>query len=134
MENVPAHVSAAALYTGILILMGIVLQFRVIGYRRTKKIGIGDGQDKELTRAIRVHGNFAENVPFVLAGLIMLALIGAPAVVIHGVGVLAVIGRLAHAQGLSGSAGTSMGRVAGMLMTFAALIVTALALIVRAIW
>jgi uncharacterized protein len=134
MENVPAHISAAALYTGILILMGIALQFRVIKHRQTKKIGIGDGQDKDLARAIRVHGNFAENVPFVLAGLIMLALIGAPAVVIHGVGVLAVVGRLAHAAGLSKSAGSSVGRVGGMLMTFTALIITALALIVRAIW
>jgi uncharacterized protein len=134
MENVPAHVSAAALYTGILILMGIVLQWRVIGFRRTKKIGIGDGQDKELARAIRVHGNFAENVPFVLAGLVMLALIGAPTVVIHGVGLLAVVGRTAHAFGLTQSAGSSVGRVGGMIMTFTALIITALALIVRAIW
>lgn len=134
MENVPAHVSAAALYTGVLILMGIVLQWRVIGYRRTKKIGLGDGQDKELARAIRVHGNFAENVPFVLAGLIMLALIGAPAIVIHGVGLLALVGRMAHAFGLTQTAGSSVGRVAGMIMTFTALIITALALIVRAIW
>lgn len=134
MENVPAHVSAAALYTGILILMGIVLQFRVIKHRQSKKIGIGDGQDRDLARAIRVHGNFAENVPFVLAGLIMLALIGAPSVVIHGVGLLAVIGRLAHAVGLTQSAGSSFGRVGGMIMTFTALIITALALIVRAIW
>jgi uncharacterized protein len=126
--------SAAALYTGIFIIMGIVLQFRVIGQRRGKKIGIGDGQDRDLSRAIRVHGNFAENVPFVLAGLIMLALIGAPAVVIHGVGILAVVGRLAHAAGLSQSAGSSVGRVAGMIMTFTALLIAALALIVRAIW
>lgn len=134
MENVPAHLSAAALYTGVLILVGIALQARVIKHRRTKLIGIGDGQDKELARAIRVHGNFAENVPFVLAGLVMLALIGAPAVMIHGVGLLAVIGRLAHAYGLSRSAGSSVGRVGGMIMTFTALIITALALIVRAIW
>lgn len=134
MENVPAHILAAALYTGVLILMGIVLQVRVIGHRRSKQIGIGDGQDKELARAIRVHGNFSENVPFALAGLIMLALIGAPAVVIHGVGLLIVIGRLAHAVGLSQSAGSSLGRVGGMIMTFSALIITALALIVRAIW
>lgn len=134
MENVSAHVSAAALYTGILILMGITLQFRVIGHRRSKKIGIGDGQDKELARAIRVHGNFAENAPFVMAGLIMLALIGAPAIVVHGVGLLAVIGRVAHAIGFSQSAGSSFGRVGGMMMTFTALIITAVALIIRAIW
>lgn len=134
MENVSAHLSAAALYTGLLILFGIFLQARVIAIRRSRKIGIGDGEDRELARAIRVHGNFAENAPFVLAGLVMLALIGAPAIVIHGVGLLALGGRLAHAQGLSRTAGSSAGRVGGMIMTFAALIITALALIVRAIW
>ncbi|MCX7324806.1 MAG: MAPEG family protein [Hyphomicrobiales bacterium] len=134
MDNVPAHISAAALYTGVLILMGIVLQFRVIGIRRAKKIGIGDGKDPELARAIRVHANFAENVPFALAGMVMLALIGAPASVIHGVGILTVFGRALHAVGLTSSAGSSVGRVGGMMMTFSALIITALALIVRAIW
>ncbi|MCX7340687.1 MAG: MAPEG family protein [Hyphomicrobiales bacterium] len=134
MEDVPAHVSAAALYTGVLILMGIVLQFRVIGLRRSKKIGIGDGKDPMLARAIRVHANFAENVPFALAGMVMLALIGAPASVIHGVGILTVVGRALHAVGLTSSAGSSFGRVGGMMMTFSALILTALALIVRAIW
>ena len=134
MENVPAHISAAALYTGLLILMAIVLQVRVIRHRRSKKIGIGDGQDRDLTRAIRVHGNYVENVPFVLAGLVMLALIGAPAIVIHGVGFLMILGRIAHAIGLSQSAGSSLGRVGGMIMTFIALIITAVTLIVRAVF
>ncbi len=134
MENVPAHIAAAALYTGLLILMAIVLQVRVIRHRRSKKIGIGDGQDRDLTRAIRVHGNYVENVPFVLAGLVMLALIGAPAIVIHGVGLLMLLGRIAHAIGLSQSAGSSLGRVGGMIMTFIALIITAVTLIVRAVF
>lgn len=134
MENVPAHISAAALYTGLMILMAIVLQVGVIRHRGAKKIGIGDGQDKDLARAIRVHGNYVENVPFALVGLVMLALIGAPAIVIHGVGVLMIIGRIAHAIGLSQSAGTSVGRAGGMIMTFIALIITAVTLIVRAIF
>ncbi len=134
METVSAHLAAAGLYVGLLILMGIVLQIRVIRLRRSKLIGIGDGQDKELARAIRVHGNFAENVPVALAGLIMLALIDAQAIVIHGVGILLLTGRVLHAIGLTGSAGSSKGRVGGMILTFSALIVTALALIVIAIW
>jgi uncharacterized membrane protein YecN with MAPEG domain len=81
-----------------------------------------------------VHGNFAENVPVGLAGLIMLALIDAQAIVIHGVGILLLTGRVLHAIGLTGSAGSSKGRVGGMILTFTALIVTALALIVIALW
>lgn len=134
MQHVSAHVAAAGLYTGLLILMSIALQIRVILLRRSKLIGIGDGQDKELARAIRVHGNFTESIPFGLAGLIMLALIDAQAVLIHGVGAMLVVGRIAHAVGLTQTAGTSVGRVLGMMLTFAALAVSALALIAAALF
>jgi uncharacterized membrane protein YecN with MAPEG domain len=134
MHHVPAHIAAAGLYVGLLILMSLVLQFRVIRLRRSKLIGIGDGQDKELARAIRVHGNFTESVPFGMAGLVMLALIDAQAVLIHGVGLLLLAGRIAHAVGLSRTAGKSAGRVAGMIMTLFALGVAALALIAAALW
>lgn len=134
MQHVSAHVAAAGLYTGLLVLMSIVLQIRVIRLRRSKLIGIGDGQDKELARAIRVHGNFTESMPFGLAGLIMLALIDAQAVLIHGVGAMLVVGRIAHAVGLTQTAGTSLGRLLGMMLTFAALTVSALALIAAALF
>lgn len=134
MSNIAAHTAIAGLYVGLFILMSIVLQARVIRLRRSRKIGIGDGQDKELARAIRVHGNFTESVPFALSGIVMLALVDAPTVLIHGVGVLLLAGRIAHAVGLTGSAGSSIGRIAGMLMTFAALIFIAAVLIIVALF
>jgi uncharacterized protein len=133
MELILPNVAAAALYTGLLIVMSVVLQVRVIRLRRSRKIGLGDGQDKELARAIRVHGNFAESVPFALAGIILLALLDAQAIVIHGVGLMLLIGRVMHAIGLSKSSGSSVGRVGGMILTFTALISMALALIVIAV-
>jgi uncharacterized protein len=124
--------SAAGLYAGMLILMGIYLQFRVIKLRRTKLIGIGDGKDHDLARAIRVHGNFVENVSIGIGGLVLLAVTAAPVLIVHAVGMLMVAGRAAHAVGLTQSAGSSPGRVGGMMITFTALIVTAVTLIVRA--
>jgi uncharacterized protein len=134
LDPVTPHLAAAALYVGVLILMNIVLQARVIGMRRTKLIGIGDGQDKDMARRVRVHGNFVENATFGIGALIMLALIGAQAAVIHGVGLLLLTGRVAHAIGLGQTAGKSLGRVAGMLLTFTALLIAGLVLIVRAIF
>ncbi|MGL4438480.1 MAG: MAPEG family protein [Bosea sp. (in: a-proteobacteria)] len=133
MEHIVPHVAAAALYVGLLILFGVVLQVRVIRLRRSKLIGLGDGQDKDLSRAIRVHGNFAESMPFALAGLIMLALVDTQVILIHGIGIMLVVGRVLHAVGLSRSSGSSFGRVAGMAMTFTALTVMALALVLLAI-
>ena len=40
----------------------------------------------------------------------------------HGVDICRVIGRLAHAIGLSRSIGSSFGRTSGMMLTFAALL------------
>lgn len=134
LTDIPASASAAALYTGLLILMGLYLQGRVIGLRRSRKIGLGDGQDKELMRAIRVHGNFVESAAFGIGALIMLALIAAPAAVIHGVGAMLFAGRIAHAYGLTRTAGSSPGRVAGMVLSLTALGLAGLILIVRAIW
>ncbi len=129
-----AQLSAAALYSGVLILMGIVLQARVIMQRRTKLVGIGDGQDKELARAIRVHGNFSENAPVAIGALILLALVAAPAALMHLLGIMIVVGRAAHAFGLSRTAGSSPGRVAGMVLTLTALGIAALTLLARALW
>lgn len=134
MDEASPSIAAAALYTGLLILMGIALQIRVIRLRRALLIGIGDGKDKSLGLAIRVHGNFVENAAFGIGGLIMMALIGAPAAAVHGVGALLVAGRVAHAVGLSKTAGSSPGRIAGMMLTMAALALAAITLIVRALW
>ncbi len=128
-----AALKIAALYAALLVLMGVGLTYLVINQRRLKKIGIGDGGDKTAARMIRVHGNFCENAPFALALLILLPLLGASGWTIHAVGGLFLVGRIAHAVGLSGSAGTSVGRMVGMIMTHTALIIGAIALLLAAI-
>ena len=123
----------AALYVALIVLMGVALTYLVINQRRTKQIGIGDGGDKAAARMIRVHGNFCENAPFALALLILLPLAGAGGWTIHAVGALFLAGRIAHAVGLSGSAGVSLGRMVGMILTHAALISGAIALLLAAL-
>ncbi len=63
----------------------------------------------------------------------MPALIGAQAMLAHGVGVPLAAGRAAHAWGLSHTAGASPGRVDRMVMSTKALSVIALVLITCAI-
>jgi uncharacterized protein len=124
-----ALLRTAGVYVALITLMGVALTVLVIRQRRSKLIGIGDGGDKTVARLIRVHGNFAENAPFALALLIMLALTGGPAWALHAVGLLFLAGRGAHAYGLSRSGGSSIGRVGGMVMTFTALLVGAATLL-----
>jgi uncharacterized protein len=107
----------AGVYAALITLMGVALTYLVINQRRTKLIGIGDGGDKTAARLIRVHGNFCENAPFALALQILVALTGGPVLILHGMGVLFLAGRGLHAFGLSKSAGSSVGRVGGMVAT-----------------
>jgi uncharacterized protein len=115
----------AGVYAALITLMGVLLTYLVIFRRRSKLIGMGDGGDKMMARLIRVHGNFCENAPFALALLILLALTGGPAWSIHAVGLLFLVGRGAHAYGLSQSGGSSVGRVAGMVTTHSAFFIGA---------
>jgi uncharacterized membrane protein YecN with MAPEG domain len=120
----------AGIYAALITLMGVGLTYLVIGQRRTKRIGIGDGGDKMAARLIRVHGNFCENAPFALALIILLALTGGSRLTLHIVGGLFLVGRALHAWGLSQTAGSSIGRVGGMLLTHASFFIGAAALLV----
>ena len=53
-------VAITTLYAGILGVVLIALSFRVVQRRWRFKVGVGTGDNPELARAIRVHGNFIE--------------------------------------------------------------------------
>jgi hypothetical protein len=93
--------SAAALYTGINILLLFLLSFRVVGSRMRTKVSLGAGGDPDLELRIRAHGNAAEYIPASLLGLIVLALLAAPVWAVHILGGVFTLGRLLHAVGLS---------------------------------
>ena len=121
-----------AMYAGVSTLLVLALAARVARYRLTRRVGIGDGGDATLGRLVRVHGNAAENVPLALLLLLIAELIGVGAPWLHGFGVALVVGRALHALGLSGSAGTSFGRVAGIGLTWGTMAFLAIVLIVHA--
>lgn len=91
------HLSAVALYTGLLALVAIWIGFRVGALRGKEKITIGDGGNQRLIRAMRGHSNFTENVPLALIIMLLLAMFEVPIYAIHVAGIMLVIGRMAHA-------------------------------------
>ncbi len=113
---------AVLVYTALLILGGLILTFLVISHRRKVKVGIGDGGNPILARAIRAHGNYSEHVPFALASLLALGVTGGPAWLIHVIGVTMIFGRIAHAQGLFQAPGPTPGRMIGMMLSWTSLI------------
>lgn len=119
------NIEFTAFYAGILALFYVGLSFRVISLRRKYRVGINCGQEKELARAIRVHGNFAEYVPIALFLILLLELNQASEFALHILGSMLFVGRILHALGLDKSAGTSAPRLIGMLLTFLSIIVAA---------
>jgi hypothetical protein len=119
------HAPITALYAGLLGLLMLVLAFRVVAVRRATSIGLGDGGDALLLSRIRIHGNAAEYVPLALILMLVLEINGASATWLHGLGIALVIGRLAHAQGLSQAAGVTAGRFVGNVLTWSVIMIAA---------
>lgn len=122
---------AALLYLVVLIFIFIGLTLAVVRHRRGKQIGIGDGGDRAMARWVRVHGNFVESATFGIPAMFGVVLAGAGSWAVHLVALLFIIGRLAHAQGLSSSAGSSIGRAAGMALTWTSLLAAAIIIVSR---
>ncbi len=121
------------LYAAFLGLLLLVLAWNVVKQRRIHKVGLGDGGIPALGRAIRVQANFVEYVPLtlLLVLLVELQLQGAHLWVAHVLGGALLLGRVLHAIGLSGSAGTSFGRMWGTLLTWLALLAASALLVWR---
>lgn len=122
----PAPMPAiAALYAGLVGLLLLVLAARVSSLRRKLKVGLGDGGDEVLLRAIRAHGNAVEWVIPAILLLLIADLTRAPALFLHLCGLAIVIGRLLHAVGLSRAGGYSFGRMSGSGLSWGAVAVLA---------
>ncbi|MBV8449282.1 MAG: MAPEG family protein [Hyphomicrobiales bacterium] len=114
-------------------LMLVGLAIFVINRRRTAGVGLGDGGNKALAKAVRAHGNFTEYAPFAIAAYVLLALSGVSAVFIHVLGTVFIVGRVAHAAGLSQHEGASVGRAIGVAATMIVLIAASLRLLMGAL-
>ena len=106
------------IYATILGLLFIALSVRTIRMRRKHQVAVGDGDNSELRRAMRVHANFAEYVPLALLLIFFVELDGTPKWWVHALAVALVCGRLAHAWGVSQTRENFRYRVSGMVLTF----------------
>ncbi|MBA4805370.1 MAG: MAPEG family protein [Brevundimonas sp.] len=123
---------AAALWSGLLILLLVGLAFRVIANRRRHRVLFGDGDVPQMTVAARAFGNAAEYIPVGIGALVLLALTGSAPGMVHAVGGVLLLGRLIHGVGLSHGRGPGPGRMIGMVLTLTALIAAAVLLLVAA--
>jgi uncharacterized membrane protein YecN with MAPEG domain len=118
-------VPITARYAGLLALLLLMLALRVIRLRWKLRVGLGDGGDKAMSRAIRIHGNAAEHVPIALLLLLVAELNHADSVLLHACGIALVVARVLHAVGLGRSTGASWQRTVGTVGTFTVIAILA---------
>lgn len=122
---------AAALWSGLMIVLLVILGVRVALARRGNKVLLGDGGNEAVLLASRVFGNAAEYIPVAIGALLGLSLLGMPAHVLHILGGLLFVGRIIHAAGLSTRSVTA-GRLIGMTLTWLPLLAAGAMLVVHA--
>lgn len=91
-------IAVVGLYAGLnaLILLWITGSTGML--RAKYKISIGDGGNLHMTRILRGHANAIENVPIALILMVIMAIMGAPALALHGLGIALTVGRFVHAM------------------------------------
>jgi uncharacterized membrane protein YecN with MAPEG domain len=119
------------LYVALAVLLILILAIRVVLRRWSARVGIGDGNDTELRKRIRAHGNAIEYLPIGLLALLLLDLDGTSPVVLHACGIALIVARVSHAIGLSRTGGTSPERFFGISLTLLVLLVMAVLLFLQ---
>ena len=90
------------------------------------EVNLGSGGIDDLERRIRAHGNFAEYVPLTLLLIMIDEMRGLLPLAVHGLCLCLLLGRLAHAWGVSRRENLAAFRVGGMAGTLTALALAAL--------
>lgn len=116
-----------AVYASLLALLAVMLALVVMKLRNSLRIGLGDGGNRDLSRAIRVHGNALESIPLFLVLLAVYELNHGRPMALHIFGAVFLVSRVLHAWGLFSSGGTSPGRLIGTAGTYVCLLGLAVA-------
>ena len=124
------RLEVAAIYVGINLLILLALAVLVVRGRRTHKIVLGTGENRDFERAVRAHANAAEYIPAGLIGLVLVALMepAAPLWLLHAAGLALTIGRILHGIGLHTGV-LNAGRMLGMVLTWIAYLLLGVGLI-----
>lgn len=106
------------IYAALLGLIFVVLSIKTIIIRRKNKVAVGDGNNPQLQRAMRVHANFAEYTPIAIILVGFVESLKYNEIIVHILLSLFLLGRIIHAYGLSKIDEDFRFRVFGMVLTF----------------
>ncbi|MFK7751865.1 MAG: MAPEG family protein [Sedimentitalea sp.] len=96
-----------AAFVGAILIVAQQIFMMITGtYRGKVSIGVGVGNDKELERKVRRHGNLAENAAIFLVVLGFAEMLSGGTMITTGLGIAFLISRISHAVAFSSLAGS----------------------------
>lgn len=117
------------LFAAIFGLFYVLLSLAVIKIRFGEKISRGHGDNPQLEKSIRIHGNFAEYVPITLLLLWFLETISLNSHLILVLGAVLLVSRIGHVLGMKNPKKYMILRQLGMVGTFSVILVASISLI-----
>ncbi|MBO0662615.1 MAPEG family protein [Jiella sp. MQZ9-1] len=123
--------AAVAIYAA---LNGGVLVWLTVQTGRVRardKVMMGDGGNPRLIRAMRGHANAVEFIPITLITMTLAALLGAPALVLHVLGIMLTVGRVLHALHFTADDAPRWQRFSGTGLSLLAMAGAALAALIQ---
>jgi uncharacterized membrane protein YecN with MAPEG domain len=117
-------------FAAVFVLIYVLLSFSVVRHRIGKQVALGEGEDRDLHVAIRVHGNFSEYIPLALLLMWFVEMVLYDSRLAFGMGIVLLVGRVMHFIGMHSPRKYMILRQLGMLATFGVLLVGA----VRLLW
>ena len=111
--------TVSALTAGVLLILQMLLLLAAARGRQRARQSLGDGSDESLTRAVRRHGNLAENAAIFLVAITVFEMMGGARPWVEGLCAAFVLGRLSHALGLSRKNTVNVFRISGVFLTVA---------------
>ena len=124
------NVHIVAFYVGLNALLMLVLSY-LVGSARGRQGALDPGAtgDASLTRAIRMHGNYAEYVGLAMVILLTLERLGYGDIWLHVLGAGFTLGRVSHAYGMTRTKHPNAPRFVGNATTGLTLLVGGIACI-----
>jgi len=110
-------ISVTPIYAGLLALLFLWLSLRVVQGRFLHRVSVGDGDDKDMRKRMRVQANWAEYTPIALILLALCELQGTSGWVLHWAGLSLLAGRSLHAYGFGKTPQNVTLRRVGMILT-----------------
>ena len=110
------------LFAAILTFLYILLSLNVVRRRFAGRVSLGDGEDRDLLKAIRIHSNFIEYIPLALLLMWFVENATLSPILIFASGTALVVARIMHVIGMMYPRNWMILRQLGTLTTMAVLI------------